>query len=77
VPWSERTLSLETKSGSEPRPRPPSAPSPADPVSVQDMANDAPDLIPTDKPVLDLQLTAAEMKVTWTALDQRGSLLCR
>ena len=41
------------------------------------MANDAPDLIPADKPVLDLQLTAAEMKVTWTALDQRRILLCR
>ena len=32
------------------------------------MADDDTNLIPADAPVLDLQLTAAEMKVTYTAL---------
>jgi len=32
------------------------------------MADDESNLIPADAPVLDLQLTAAEMKVTYTAL---------
>jgi hypothetical protein len=32
------------------------------------MADDETNLIPADEPVLDLQLTAAEMKVTYTAL---------
>ena len=32
------------------------------------MADEPTNLIPADEPVLDLQLTAAEMKVTYTAL---------
>jgi hypothetical protein len=32
------------------------------------MADEPTNLIPADEPVIDLQLTAAEMKVTWTAL---------
>lgn len=32
------------------------------------MSDDPTNLIPADAPVLDLQLTAAEMKVTYTAL---------
>jgi hypothetical protein len=32
------------------------------------MADDAQNLIPADQPVIDLQLNAAEMKVTYTAL---------
>ncbi len=32
------------------------------------MADDDLNLIPADEPVIDLQLTAAEMKVTYTAL---------
>lgn len=32
------------------------------------MADDETNLIPADEPVIDLQLTAAEMKITYTAL---------
>lgn len=32
------------------------------------MSDDQTNLIPADEPVIDLQLTAAEMKVTYTAL---------